>query len=77
MSRKYKFYNKAGSYFVSFVTVYWIDVFVRVEYFQMMVESLDYCRNNKGMEIYTWCIMPPLRLWASESCTFNLQGQRK
>jgi REP element-mobilizing transposase RayT len=58
MSRKYKFYNKEGLYFVSFATVYWIDVFVRDEYFQLMVESLDYCRKNKGMEIYTWCIMP-------------------
>ncbi len=77
MSRKYKFYNKEGLYFVSFATVYWIDVFVRDEYFQMMVESLDYSSKNKGMEIYTWCIMPPLRLWASQPCTFNIQGQRK
>jgi len=25
MSRKYKFNNKEGIYFVSFATVYWID----------------------------------------------------
>ena len=23
-----------------------------------MVESLDFCRKNKGMKIYCWCIMP-------------------
>mgnify|MGYP003582277094 CR=1 FL=1 len=28
MSRKYKFHNKEGLYFVSFATVFWIDVFV-------------------------------------------------
>ncbi len=28
MSRKYKFLNKAGLYFVSFATVNWVDVFV-------------------------------------------------
>jgi REP element-mobilizing transposase RayT len=23
-----------------------------------VVESLDFCRKQKGMEIYSWCIMP-------------------
>ena len=58
MSRKYKFYNKEGLYFISFATVYWIDVFIRELYFEEMVKSLDFCRKNKGMEIYCWCIMP-------------------
>ncbi|MDN4167092.1 transposase [Cytophagales bacterium LB-30] len=58
MSRKYKFLDKEGLHFVSFATVYWIDLFVRDEYFQAVVESMDYCRKNKGMEIYCWCIMP-------------------
>lgn len=58
MSRKYKFYNKEGLYFVSFATVYWIDVFVRDEYFNTVVESLRHCITNKRMELYVWCIMP-------------------
>jgi putative transposase len=58
MSRKYKFHNKQGLYFVSFATVYWIDVFIREEYFNILIESLDYCRKHKGLEIYCWCIMP-------------------
>ncbi len=58
MSRKYKFHNKEGLYFVSFATVYWMDVFVRQQYFEKLVESLTYCRKEKGMEIYCWCIMP-------------------
>jgi putative transposase len=58
MSRKYKFHNKEGLYFVSFAVVYWIDVFTREEYFAILTDSLDYCRKNKGMEIYAWCIMP-------------------
>jgi putative transposase len=57
MSRKYKFYNKEGLYFVSFATVYWVDVFVRDEYFELIRQSLDFCRKNKGMEIYAYCIM--------------------
>jgi putative transposase len=58
MSRKYKFYDKSGLYFVSFATVQWMDVFVRELYFETFVESLKYCRQHLGMEIYCWCIMP-------------------
>lgn len=58
MSRKYKFHNQEGLYFVSFATVYWLDIFVRDNYFHELIKSLDYCRQNKGMEIYAYCIMP-------------------
>ncbi|TDM00462.1 MAG: transposase [Flavobacteriaceae bacterium] len=58
MSRKYKFAEKKGAYFISFATVNWIDVFVRDRYFGCIVESLDYCRKYKGMEIFGYCIMP-------------------
>ena len=58
MSRKYKFGESTGAYFISFATVYWIDVFTRDIYFSVIIESLDYCRKNKGMEIYGYCIMP-------------------
>lgn len=51
MSRKYKFGESTGAYFISFATVYWIDVFTRDIYFSVIIESLDYCRKNKGMEI--------------------------
>ncbi|GAA5044677.1 transposase [Marivirga lumbricoides] len=58
MSRKYKFHNKEGLYFISFATVYWIDIMVREQYFSIIIDSLDYCRKNKGLEIYCYCIMP-------------------
>ncbi|WP_258104077.1 transposase [Marinoscillum sp. MHG1-6] len=58
MSRKYKFHNPEGLYFVSFATVYWIDLFVRDSYSSIVIESLDYCRKNKGRNIFCWCIMP-------------------
>jgi REP element-mobilizing transposase RayT len=58
MSRKHKFLNKEGLYFVSFATINWIDLFIREEYCQEIVKNLDFCRKQKGMEIYTWCLMP-------------------
>ncbi len=43
---------------MSFAAVYWIDVLVRDEYCQTILDSLTYCRKNKGLEIYSWVIMP-------------------
>lgn len=57
MSRNYKFHNPEGLYFVSFAVVGWLDVFTRNEYKDLILESLEYCQNNKGMEIHAWCIM--------------------
>ena len=54
MSRNYKFYNPSGIYFISFATVYWIDVFVREDYCSLLTGNLDYCRKNKGMILYAW-----------------------
>ena len=58
MSKKYKFHDNDKLYFISFATVYWIDVFVREEYNQIMIESWKHCQKNKGLEIYGWSIMP-------------------
>jgi hypothetical protein len=37
MSRKYKFADKSGAYFISFATVNWIDVFTRDAYFWCII----------------------------------------
>ncbi|HET8809999.1 MAG TPA: transposase [Flavobacteriaceae bacterium] len=58
MSRKYKFHNPTAAYFVSFATVYWIDVFTREDYFKIIANSLAFCRKEKGMELFAYCIMP-------------------
>jgi REP element-mobilizing transposase RayT len=57
MSRKYKFHNPDGAYFVSFAVHDWIDLFTRNEYKNILVENLSYCQKNKGLEIFSWCIM--------------------
>jgi REP element-mobilizing transposase RayT len=57
MSRNYKFHNLEGLYFVSFAVVEWLDVFTRNEYKDILVDSLSFCQQEKGMEIIAWCIM--------------------
>lgn len=58
MSRKYKFHNPSAAYFVSFATVYWIDVFTREMYMIILAKSIDYCRKHKGMELFAYSFMP-------------------
>ena len=57
MSRKYKFHNNQQIYFVSFAVVGWIDLFIRNEYKDELVKSLDYCIKLKDLELYAWVIM--------------------
>ena len=58
MSRNYKFNNPSAAYFVSFATVNWVDVFTRQVYYNVLSESVSYCRKNKGMELFAYCFMP-------------------
>ena len=57
MSRNYKFHNPEGVYFVSFAVVAWLDVFTRNEYKNIIMDSLRFCQQKKGMEIFAWCVM--------------------
>jgi REP element-mobilizing transposase RayT len=57
MSRKYKFRDNENLYFISFAVINWIDVFIRNEYKYELVNSWKFCIENKGLEVYGWCIM--------------------
>ena len=45
-------------YFITFSVVNWLDVFARLEYSDILVNSIQYCQQHKGLEIYAYCIMP-------------------
>lgn len=57
MSRKYKFHDREGLYFISFATVGWVDVLTRPSYKDIIVESIRYCQAKKGLLLYEWTIM--------------------
>ena len=58
MSRKYKFQNPTAAYFVSFATVYWLDIFTRQVYLTILEQSVEHCRKEKGMKVFAYCFMP-------------------
>jgi REP element-mobilizing transposase RayT len=57
MSRKYKFADNDKIYFVTFTVIDWIDLFIRNEYRDIILDSIRFCQEQKGLEIYGWCIM--------------------
>jgi len=57
MSRKYKFRNEQGVYFVSTTVVNFIDVFTRRLYKDIIISSLEFCQNSKGLIVYAYVIM--------------------
>ena len=57
MGRKYAIRDQGAVHFVTFTVVNWIDVFIRNDYKELIIESLKYCQANKGLNIHAYCIM--------------------
>ena len=57
MSTRYKFAEKYAIYFVTFAVVEWVDVFTRNDYRQIVVNSILYCCEHKGLLVHGWVLM--------------------
>ena len=57
MSTKYKATTSEECYFITITTVGWIDVFTRLNQKYNIINALNYCQQNKGLEIYAYVIM--------------------
>ena len=44
-------------YFLTTTVVDWVDIFTRPHYKHIIVDSLRHCQQNKGLELYAWCLM--------------------
>lgn len=44
-------------YFITLTVIDWVDIFTRLSYKQIIVDSLTYCQANKGLIIYAWVLM--------------------
>ena len=57
MSTGYKLSEKDGVYFLTFQIVGWVDIFTRKEYKDIVIDSLKYCQDHKGLEVFAYVIM--------------------
>jgi REP element-mobilizing transposase RayT len=58
MSERYKAFEAEAPYFVTFTLVEWIPLLGIPEFATLIVDSLKYCVQNKGLLIFGYCIMP-------------------
>ena len=56
MSR-WKIYDEREFYFITYSVTEWYPVFTKSEYFDVLIDSLSYCRRNKGLKIHAYVIM--------------------
>lgn len=57
MATRYRFGDNENAHFVTFAVVYWIDVFSRETYKEILLESLRFCMREKGLNLHAWVIM--------------------
>lgn len=57
MPTGYQIYKQEATYFVTFQVVYWIDLFSRNKFRDIIVENLNYCIRHKGLVVFSYVIM--------------------
>lgn len=46
-SEKYRIASQHSVYFINFTVTDWVDVFTRLNYKNIIVDSLEYCKKTK------------------------------
>lgn len=57
MRKGYIIHNQQAIYYMTFTVVGWIDVFSRMSYRDIFIESLKYCQQHKGLHLHAYVIM--------------------
>ena len=70
----YKIRSQAATHFLTFTIVGWIDIFSRKRYRDLILESLEYCRKNKGLRLNAYVIMSNHIHFIWTSSDKNLSG---
>ncbi|MCD8178251.1 MAG: transposase [Tannerellaceae bacterium] len=56
---KYQYQNRLTEtvYYITTTVVDWIDIFTRPQYKYVIIDSLQYCQQQKGLILYGWVLM--------------------
>ena len=57
MSTGYQINEQDELHYVTFQIVRWIDIFTRQVYCDIVIDSLRFCQQTKGLEIYAFVVM--------------------
>ncbi len=54
---RYKILDQKGLNFITITVVDWVDLFTRKAICEIVLDSLTYCRNEKGLKIFGYVVM--------------------
>lgn len=74
MGFDYKIHSEEDCHFLTLTVVSWVDLFTRKSYRDILIESLKYCQDQKGLEIFGFVIMSNHIHLLARSSTGNLSG---
>ncbi len=57
MPHAFQIHKQDATYFLTITAVEWVDVLLRPEHKNIICESLNYCVEQKGLEIFSYAIM--------------------
>ena len=57
MRDRYKIVHEEGIHFLTSTIVEWLPVFTKKVYFDIIIDSLNYCVQNKGLRLYAYVIL--------------------
>ncbi|TVP43786.1 MAG: transposase [Mongoliibacter sp.] len=57
MDKPLRISDQNAVHFLTLTVIDWIDIFTRKEFKIEVVDSLNYCIKNKGLEVFAWCLM--------------------
>ena len=57
MPHAYQIHKPDSAYYLTLTAVEWVDAFMRREHKQILCDSLNYCVDVKGLEIFAYVIM--------------------
>jgi len=57
MADAYRIKDQHTAYFITITVIDWVDVFTKKEYKDVVIDSLKYCIQTKGLHVYEFVIM--------------------
>ena len=54
---RYTISDQNATYFLTLTVIDWVDLFTRKEFYLILCDSLNYCIENKNLEIFSYVIM--------------------
>ncbi|MFW6127411.1 MAG: REP-associated tyrosine transposase [Thermodesulfobacteriota bacterium] len=53
----YKIFDHGPPHFLTHTVVAWVPVFTRRPYFDLILQTLSFCRQNKGLKLFAWVVL--------------------